>query len=100
MSRFQCSFRSKALLVPTTIAVTFPFPVFDPISPDESLDDIYGSGKKSKTLYLFHGAFADSSSWPLYTRVEEYADRHGLAVVMPSVGNSFYADLLHGPAYR
>jgi putative tributyrin esterase len=99
MSRFQCSFQSKALFTPTTITVILPFPVFNPISPDESLDDIYGSGEKSKTLYLFHGAFADSGSWSLYTRVEEYADRHGLAVVMPNVGNSFYADLLHGPAY-
>jgi putative tributyrin esterase len=99
MSRFQCSFQSTALLTPTTVTVTLPFPVSDPISKDESFDDIYGSGKKFKTLYLFHGAFADSSSWSLYSRVDEYADRHGLAVVMPSVGNSFYADLMHGPAY-
>jgi putative tributyrin esterase len=99
MSRFQCSFQSKALLTPTTITVTLPFPVFDPISKDESFDNIYGSGKKFKTLHLFHGAFADSSSWSLYSRVEEYADRHGLAVVMPNLGNSFHADLVHGPAY-
>ncbi|MFH1524895.1 MAG: alpha/beta hydrolase family protein [Chloroflexota bacterium] len=99
MSRFQCSFQSKALHVPTTITVSLPFPVFDPSSLNESLDDIYGFGSKFKTLYLYHGAFSDSSSWSLYTRVEEYADRHGLVVVMPSVGNSFYADLLHGPAY-
>lgn len=99
MSRFQCSFQSRALLVPANITVTLPFPVFDPISPTKTLDDIYKCGKKFKTLYLLHGAFADSSSWSLYTRVEEYADRCGLAVVMPSVGNSFYADLLHGPAY-
>ena len=88
MSRFQCSFRSRALLIPTTITVTLPFPVFDPVSPDQTLDDIFGSRKKFKTLYLLHGAFEDSSSWSLYSRVEEYADRHGLAVVMPSAGNS------------
>lgn len=99
MSRFQCSFRSKALLTPTTITVTLPFPLFDPIAVDESLDDIYGSGRKFKTLYLFHGAFEDHHGWSLYSRVEEYADRHGLALVIPSVGNSFHADLLHGPAY-
>lgn len=99
MSRFQCSFQSKALLVPTTITVTLPFPIFDPVSRGQTLDDIYNSTKKFKTLYLFHGAFSDANSWSLYSRVEEYADRHGLALVMPSVGNSFYADLLHGPAY-
>ncbi|MBC7251612.1 MAG: hypothetical protein H5T62_15205 [Anaerolineae bacterium] len=86
-------------MTPTTVTVTLPFPVFNPLSPGETLDDIYGSVGKCKTLYLFHGAFADSSSWSLYSRVEEYADRHGLAVVMPNVGNSFYADLWHGPAY-
>ena len=99
MSRFQCSFQSKTLLAPAAITVTLPFPLFDPVSSAQTLDDIYGSGKKFKTLYLLHGAFADSSSWSLYSRVEAYADLHGLAVVMPSVGNSFYADLLHGPAY-
>ena len=99
MSRFQCSFQSKALHIPTTITVILPFPIFDPRSLNESLDDIYGASTKFKTLYLFHGAFADSSSWSLYTQVEVYAEQHGLAVVMPNVGNSFYADLLHGPAY-
>jgi putative tributyrin esterase len=98
MSRFQCSFQSKALQIPTTITVILPFPVFDPRSLSESLDDIYGSRDKFKTLYLFHGAFADSSSWS-YIRMEAHAEQHGLAVVMPSVGNSFYADLLHGSAY-
>ena len=99
MSRFQCSFQSKALLTPTTINVILPFPVFNVLSSDESLDDIYKPGSKFKTLYLLHGAFADSNSWSLYTGVEEYAEQHGIAVVMPSVGNSFYADLLHGSAY-
>jgi putative tributyrin esterase len=99
MSRFQCSYQSKALLVPTTITVTLPFPSFDPVTSNESLEEIYGSREKFKTLYLLHGAFADADSWSLYTRVEQYADEHGLAVVMPSVGNSFYADLLHGPGY-
>ena len=92
MSRFQCSYQSKALHVPTTITVTLPFPSFDPLTSNESIEDIYESGEKFKTLYLLHGAFADSDSWSLYSRVEQYADEHGFAVVMPSVGNSFYAD--------
>jgi len=99
MSCFQCSFQSKALLTTTAITVTLSFPVFDPISKDQSFENIYSSGKKFKTLYLFHGAFTDSSSWSLYNRMEEYADRHGLAVVMLNVGNSSYADLAHGSAY-
>ncbi len=99
MSRFQCSFQSKVLLIPTTITVTLPFPAFDPVTSDESLEDIYESREKFKTLYLLHGAFGDFNNWSICTRVQEYADQHGLAMVMPSVGNSFYADLLHGPQY-
>jgi putative tributyrin esterase len=98
MSRFQCHFQSKALLTPTEVDIILPIPRFE-IGSDESFDDIYKTGAKFKTLYLFHGAFADSKSWLLYTNIESYADQHGLAVVLPSVGNSFYADLLYGPAY-
>jgi putative tributyrin esterase len=98
MSRFQCHFQSKALLTPTTVTVILPFPVFE-IESDEVLDDIYKPGKKYKTLFLLHGAFADCDSWLYYTNIESYADQRGLALVLPSVGNSFYADLMHGPAY-
>ncbi|MEA4907813.1 MAG: alpha/beta hydrolase family protein [Anaerolineaceae bacterium] len=99
MSRFQCTFQSIALNVPTTITVTLPFPLFDARTLGLELDDFYPPRQKFKCLYLLHGAFSDSSSWSLRSRIEEYADRHRLAVIMPNVGNSFYADLLHGPAY-
>lgn len=99
MSHFQCSFQSKVLLVPANVTVVLPFPAFDPAFSDASLDEIYGDGKKFKTLYLLHGAFADAGVLSMFGRLEEYAQRHGLAVVMPSVGNSFYADLQHGPDY-
>lgn len=99
MSYFQCSFQSKALLTSVTLTVTLPFPSFDPLSPEISFDEIYRIEKKFKTLYLFHGAFADANSWFWFTRVMDYANRYGLAVVAPNVGNSFYANLRHGPAY-
>ncbi|MCL4269043.1 MAG: esterase family protein [Anaerolineales bacterium] len=99
MSRFQCTFQSKVLHNPVNITVSLPFPIFDPTAVKETLDDIYAPRHKFKTLYLLHGAFSDSSSWTQISRAEEYADRYGLALVMPSAGNSFYTDLLHGPAY-
>jgi S-formylglutathione hydrolase FrmB len=73
--------------------------LFDATSRELEIKDIYSPIEKFKCLYLLHGAFADASSWSLYTRVEAYADQHGLAVIMPNVGNSFYADLMHGAAY-
>ena len=99
MLRFQCSFQSKVLNIPTTVTVNLPFPVFGPLSLNGSLDDLYRFGKKFKTLYMLHWAFSDSSIWFQVSRVGEYAGRHGLAVVMPSVENSFYAGLLHDAAY-
>lgn len=98
ISRFQCYFLSKALLTPVTVTVILRFLPFD-LSVETSLDDIYRINQKFKTLFLFHGMFADADSWLFGTSIELYAQQHGLAVVLPSVRNSFYADLLHGPAY-
>ncbi len=81
-----------------TVTVILRFLPFD-LSVETSLDDIYRINQKFKTLFLFHGMFADADSWLFGTSIELYAQQHGLAVVLPSVRNSFYADLLHGPAY-
>jgi len=98
MSRFQCHFQSKALLTPASITVIIPSRIPD-LGVDATLDEIYKPLPKYKTLYLFHGIFADADSWLYYTSLERYADEYGIAVVLPSVRNSFYADLLHGHAY-
>ena len=50
-------------------------------------------------LYLLHGLSDDHTAWTRFTSVERYAAEHGLAVVMPSAGRSFYADERHGHAY-
>lgn len=50
-------------------------------------------------LYLLHGLSDDHSAWPRYTSIERYADERGLAVVMPAVGRSFYADERCGHRY-
>ena len=50
-------------------------------------------------LYLLHGLSDDHSMWLRQTSIERYAaDRH-LAIVMPSVGRSWYTDLHAGGAY-
>ena len=50
-------------------------------------------------LYLLHGLSDDHSAWVRYTSIERYATAAGLAVVMPAVGRSFYADEAHGHQY-
>ena len=50
-------------------------------------------------LYLLHGLSDDHTAWLRYTSIERYAAERGLAVVMPAVGRSFYADEVHGHRY-
>lgn len=50
-------------------------------------------------LYLLHGMSDDHTAWVRYTSVERYAAERGLAVVMPAVHRSFYANERHGHAY-
>jgi putative tributyrin esterase len=47
-------------------------------------------------LYLLHGLTDDHTAWTRYTSIERYAYDHKLAVVMPQVHRSFYADEAHG----
>jgi hypothetical protein len=100
MPRFQCSFESKVLLAPAAMTVTLPFPAFDPASPGQVIGHICVPKEKFKTLYLLRSAFAYASSWSLHSRVEAYIEQHEVAAAIPSIGNSFYADLLHFPAYE
>lgn len=52
-----------------------------------------------KLLYLFHGYSGNHTNWVRLTSIERYADQKNLAVVMPDVTNSYYADMAHGSAY-
>ena len=64
------------------------------------LSDIYPDKRQPlPVLYLFHGGVADASCWLRYTQIEAYAEEKGMAVVMPNVGNSYYTDMMYGPAY-
>ena len=50
-------------------------------------------------LYLLHGISNDHTHWVRKSNVERYAAAHRLAVVMPSVGRSYYADQKVGYDY-
>ena len=65
-------------------------------------DDLTPGGKpleERKVLYLLHGLSDDASAWQRYTNIEILARAHGLVVVMPTAGRSFYADMANGQAY-
>lgn len=50
-------------------------------------------------LWLLHGASDDDTSWLRRTSIERYVSSMGLAVVMPSVHLSMYANMVHGGRY-
>lgn len=57
------------------------------------------TSKKYPTLYLLHGMHDDYSGWMRKTSIERYAQEKGIAVVMPEVHLSFYADTAYGMKY-
>lgn len=54
---------------------------------------------KHKCLYLLHGLSDDHTIWLRRTAIERYADAHGICVVMPNAGKSYYTDMKYGGAY-
>ncbi|MFY1634171.1 alpha/beta hydrolase [Solwaraspora sp. WMMB335] len=57
------------------------------------------SGGAPPVLYLLHGLTDDATAWTRYTSLERHAEQRGLAVVMPQVHRSFYADEAHGAPF-
>lgn len=81
MALIQMQFLSNALkrTVPVTVILPVENPRFGPSFP---------------TLYLLHGLLGNHTDWVAGTRIRQWAEERGLAVVMPSGDNSFYIDQL------
>lgn len=52
-----------------------------------------------KVLWLLHGLSDDGTAWLRFSRIEQYAQKYGLVVVMPSAGRSMYCDNVLGQNY-
>lgn len=65
--------------------------------PDE--ETLMRSRTAVPVLYLLHGLSDDHTMWLRQTRVESYAAKRRLAVVMPAANRSFYMDMVHGAQY-
>ena len=61
--------------------------------------DSEASNEKYKCMYLLHGLSDDHTFWLRRTAIERYAAEHGICVVMPAAGRSFYTDMKYGGAY-
>lgn len=85
MSWIECHLRSRALDLNTSVNVILP----EGIQANEKL----------KVLYLLHGYIGDHTDWMRYSSIERYAEKYRLAIVMPSVNNSYYTDMVYGMPY-
>ncbi len=94
MALLQCNFFSEALELSTSMTV---------ILPQETTHQIGMAGKtrgaEPPVLYLLHGLSDDDTIWLRRTSIERYVAPLGLAVVMPQVHRSFYADEINGNRY-
>jgi S-formylglutathione hydrolase FrmB len=80
MAMIRCDFGSETLGLDTSMTVLLP----------EETD------APPPVLYLLHGLTDDATAWTRFTSIERYAAAKGLAVVLPQVHRSFYANEAYG----
>lgn len=94
MAVLTCDLFSESLQRGTSVRVVLP----QATEAQIGVVEIDASGPPP-VLYLLHGLSDDHTAWARYTSIERYAAARGLAVVMPAVDRSFYANEVHGHRY-
>ncbi|GGQ54594.1 alpha/beta hydrolase [Couchioplanes azureus] len=94
MALIRCDFSSEALALATSMTVLLPQAATNQIGLSGR-----AGGAAPPVLYLLHGLTDDDTAWTRYTSVERYAAAKGIAVVMPQVHRSFYADERYGAKF-
>lgn len=101
MALIDCKFFSETLGMCSSLRVILPEKTqLGLASPGLTPAPATGRGFTGhRTLWLLHGMSDDESMWTRSTNIERYAAALGLAVVMPNVHRSFYANMRHGYRY-
>lgn len=97
MALVEVSFKSRALLMKTSVNIILPIgrSNFD----GKEISDLSYDHKKFPVLYLLHGGTDDHTSWLRFSSIERYAEEKGIAVVMPNAELSAYSDMINGHKY-
>lgn len=90
MGMFTGDFYAESLRMTTQLKVIFP---------DCSNDVTPVIGGTPCVLYLLHGLAANAGEWTRFSKIEYYAKKYNLIVIMPEVQRSFYIDAAYGPKY-
>ncbi|MCQ2351982.1 MAG: esterase family protein [Victivallaceae bacterium] len=88
MAFVECNFFADTLGFATQVNVILPEAPKRLIGMDGKSHDAPPS-----VLYLLHGLSDDHTIWMRRTSIERYAAAHGIAVVMPNGGRSFYRNV-------
>jgi len=94
LALIQCHFFAETLGLSTTMTVILPQRTTAQIGLTGAV-----RSELHPTLWLLHGMSDDDSIWLRRTSIERYVAPLGLAVVMPQVHRSNYADMAHGLPY-
>jgi putative tributyrin esterase len=94
MVHLRCDFFSEALSLSTSMTVLLPQRTTTQIGMAGAV-----TAGPPPVLYLLHGLSDDDTIWLRRTSIERYVAPLGLAVVMPQVHRSFYADEVYGGRY-
>jgi S-formylglutathione hydrolase FrmB len=96
MALLRCDFFSDVLEVGTSMTVLLPQASEEQVGVTGARPD---PEAEFPVLYLLHGLSDDSTAWLRYSNIDRYSAERGIAVVMPEVQRSFYADEVHGGSY-
>jgi putative tributyrin esterase len=96
MALIDCKFFSETLGLSTSMLVILPEATRGQIGLEGRAR---AEGGGYPTLFLLHGLSDDETIWLRRTSIERYVASLGLAVVMPNVHRSFYANMKHGLSY-
>ncbi len=94
MAFIQCEFFSDEL------GLTCSMNAIAPQIKGDGADAFKDRAEKGfPVLYLLHGLSDNHSTWTRMTSIERYATEKEIAVVMPAVNRSFYANMAYGLRY-
>ena len=94
MALLRVDFSSEVLALGTSMTVLLPQRASAQVGLTGHVSDA-----PPPVLYLLHGLTDDDTAWTRYTSIERYAAARGIAVVMPQVHRSFYADEASGSRF-
>ena len=89
MAVISIKFFSPSLQTKTNVNVLLPTPESTLSGHQETFAECAHTGP-FPVLYLLHGTFGDESDWTRFSRIEDYARKRKVIVVMPNCENSCY----------